>query len=604
MANTPSFSNKPSKLRSRRHLFELHKPERDRTPALWLFFVLAFIGIVLRLFFLQVVQSPYYLALAEGQRTLSKQLNATRGQILARDINTGEEFPLAAEQELEFVFADPSQVQDVDQLMAAVAGSLKLDQAKQDDLKAKLQNKNSQYEPIARKIPPATWNKLKALNLPGLGAQPEQWRIYPEKTLAAQVVGYVGFSTDGSDLVGSYGIEGYYQDILAGVSGQLTTETDPAGRPIISSDPKRKPVSDGADVVLTLDRTIQHLTQQNLEQGCKHYQGKYCDAIVLDPSNGDVLAMASAPGFDPNSYDKVKKLQQFKNTAIGDSYEPGSTFKTITMSTAIDTGTVTPDTLFTDNGCRKVDVYQICNFDKSGPGQLSATGAIERSSNVVMSQISEKIGREKFQEYLHRFGLDALTGITLQGEAEVSVPPSKSWPESQLATIGFGQGIATTPLHLVMADAAIANGGHLFEPHIVKEIRYADGHVDKIQPKELGQPIKPSTSLTVTAMMVSAIQNGVAKLAHVDGYTVAGKTGTAQVARKDGRGYDPSTWVASFVGFGPVPNPKFIAIIRLFDPGSSIHGADTAAPMFALLAPEIMAYLHVAPTSDIKKKTF
>lgn len=595
MANTPDKAH-----RIRRQLFELHKPERDRTPVLWLCFVVMFAAILLRLFYLQVVREPYYVALAEGQRTLSKQLHAERGEVLVRDVNTGEEFPLAANQELEFVYADPQLIEDVDGFVAAIAGPLALDQAAQDELKPRLQDKNDRYEPIARKVEPAAWEKLDALDLPGLAAEPESWRIYPEKTMAGQVAGYVGFSEDGSNLVGSYGIEGYFNDLLAGVSGSYTAERDAKGRRIVNADQEHAPAHDGSDVVLTLDRTIQHMAQQTLEKGCKRFAAKYCDVVVMDPSNGDVLAMASAPGFDPNEYDEVKDLQRFKNTAIGDTYEPGSTFKTLTMAAAVDAGLVTPDTVFVDNGCRKVDVFQICNFDKKGPGSGTATYALERSSNVIMSQIAEKLGRENFERYLHDFGLDALTGITLEGEAEVSVPPAEDWPETQLATIGFGQGISTTPLHLVMAQAAIANGGHLMEPHIVKEVRHADGRVEKIEPKEVATPIKPSTSLTVTAMMVSAIDHGVAELAQVDGYTVAGKTGTAQVARTDGKGYDGSTWVASFIGFGPVPDPKFITLIRLYDPATSIHGADTAAPMFSELAPQIMGYLHVGPDRETK----
>jgi cell division protein FtsI/penicillin-binding protein 2 len=593
---TPSqYTAGLGKRHSRKKIFELRAPSRDRTPALWIFFIVFFAIIVARLFYLQVIKAPHYVALAQGQRELVQQLIPTRGEVFVRDVNTDEEFPLATNQELEFIFAVPRDIEDVDATVKALAGPLKFDQAAQDELKARLQDKEDLYETVKRQVEPKVWDEIQKLELPGIQATAEQWRVYPEKELAAQVIGYVGFTDD--KLLGQYGIEGHFNDLLAGTPGQIEAETDNAGRRIISADSTISHAQDGADILLTIDRTIQHITQTELEKGCKKNQADYCDAIVLDPHTGEILAMAATPGFDPNHYEKVTDLQVFKNTAIYDSYEPGSTFKPLVTAAAVDLDLVTPDTTFSEPGCRKVDVFQICNFDKKGFGVNSVIGALERSSNVVMSQIAEKVGREKLFDYLLKFGFNALTGITLDKEAEAGITPAEDWSDAQLATIGFGQGIATTPLHLIAAEASFANDGKLMQPYIVKEIRHPDGTVEKFEPKQVGEPIKASTALTTTAMLVSAIENGVAEQARVDDYTMAGKTGTAQVAGAEGR-YEGNKWVASFIGYGPIPDPRVIILVRLNNPKTSIHGANTAAPMFKELAPQILHYLRIPGNRD------
>ena len=586
--------------RTRRQLFQLQQPERDRTPVLLGVFVIFCAAIIVRLFYLQVLESPTYIALAAGQRSLVKQLAPERGEVFVRDINSGEEYPLAANRELEFLFAIPRDIENVDAFVAAIAEPLKLDQPAQDELKGRLHDKSDLYEPIKRQVDPKVWEELKKLGLKGIDATPEQWRMYPEGDLAAQVIGYVGFDTEkGEKLIGQYGIEGYFNDLLAGKPGQIQAETDGSGRRIVSADSKIISAEPGADVLLTIDRSIQHLAQEAIKNGVKKYQAQYGDLIVMDPASGDVLAMASAPAYDPNKYGAVKNLSVFKNTAIFDSYEPGSTFKPIIMASALDAGLGGPESTLPDSGCRRVDQFRICNFDERGPGIISWTGALERSSNVAMSQIAEKVGRERLYEYLRKFGLDALTGITLDKEAEVSIAPYEGWPDSQLATIGFGQGIATTMLHLISAEAVFANDGHLMEPHIVKEIRHPDGRVEKIEPKIVSDPIKPSTALTLSAMMVSAVENGVADQARIDDYIMAGKTGTAQVAGKNGT-YDGSKWIASYLGYGPIPNPKVVIMIRYFNPKTSIHGANTAAPTFKDLAPQVLHYLRIPPNRESK----
>ncbi len=588
--------------RNRRQLFQLQQPERDRTPALmWLFFMF-FAAIIVRLFYLQVLESPTYIALAAGQRSLVKQLVPSRGEVFVRDINSGEEYPLAANEELEFIFAVSRDIEDVDATVAAIAGPLKLDQPAQDELKGRLQDKSDLYEPIKRQVDLKTWGEIQALNLKGIEATPEQWRLYPEGDLAAQVIGYVGFDTeDGEKLIGNYGIEGHYNELLSGTPGQIQSETDGSGRRIVSADSKIVPAASGADIVLTLDRTIQHLAQEAITNGVKKYQAQYGDIIVMDPATGDILGMASAPAFDPNKYGEVKNLSVFKNTAIFDSYEPGSTFKPLVMAAAIDAGLGGPTSTLPDSGCRKVDQFRICNFDERGPGVISWTGALERSSNVAMSQIAEKLGPEKLYEYLQKFGLDALTGITLDKEAEVTIAPYEGWPASQLATIGFGQGIATTMLHMITAEASLANDGHMMEPHIVKEIRHPDGTIEKIEPKVVGDPIKPSTALTLSAMLVSAVENGVADQARIEDYVMAGKTGTAQVAGKNGT-YDGSKWIASYLGYGPIPNPKVVIFVRYYNPRTSIHGANTAAPTFKEFAPQVLHYLRIPSNRENKNK--
>ncbi|MDP2587858.1 MAG: penicillin-binding protein 2 [bacterium] len=583
---------------ARSSLFTLAKPERDRVPFLSLFALLFVLVLVARLFSLQVVQAPYYQALAEGQRALIRELNPSRGSVFVRDVNTGEEFPLATNQELMFVYAVPRDIKDIDATVERLGSVLDLDDEAQAELAGRLGDQDDLYEPVKRKVGQETWERVVALELPGINASPEDWRIYPEQDLASQVVGYVGFTEDRQS--GQYGIEGYFDKELSGHVGLQTSELDSSGRRIAAADNYLAPATDGTDLVLTIDRTIQHMTQEVLESGVKKYQAEYGDIIVLNPHNGEILAMAAYPDFNPNSYQDVEDLSVFKNSAIFDSYEPGSTFKPLVVAAGVDLGLMDENTEFVDTGCRKVDVFNICNFDKKGPGIITTTGALERSSNVAMSQISQKVGNGDLFDYLVSFGLNALTGIELDSEAESNISDADSWPESQLATIGFGQGIATTPLHLITAMSSFANEGRIMQPHIVRELRYADGTVEAAEQTVVSEPIKPSTALTMTAMLVSAIENGVAEAARVDNYTMAGKTGTAQVANEKGN-YDSGEWIASFIGYGPVPGDRQVMIlVRLFDPDTSIHGANTAAPMFAELAPQILHYLRIPENRETK----
>jgi len=450
------------------------------------------------------------------------------------------------------------------------------------------------YEPVKRKVKPEIWTKIKELNLSGINATDESWRYYPEGTLAAQVIGFDGF-VDDQKKAGQYGLEEYYNDILTGQVGSIQGETDSEGHRIISAGGKITRAQNGSDIMLTLDRTIQFLAQKAIEEGVKKYKADHGEVIVMNPKTGEIYGMAVAPGFDPNKYGEVKKLSVFKNTAINDLFEPGSTFKPLIVAAAMDQDLVDEDTTFVDNGCRQVSVYKICNYDNSGPGVLTVTGALERSSNVVLSQISEKIGRTKLYKYLVRYGFNALTGITLQKEADISLAPAESWPDSQLATIGFGQGIAITPLHLISAMASLANDGKLMQPYIVREIKHPDGQIEEFKPKVVSKPVKPSTALKVTAMLVSSIENGVANSARVPDYVMAGKTGTAQVANPKTKTYDGSKWISSFIGYGPVSDPAIIVLARYYSPKTSIYGANTAAPTFAQLVPKILHYLRISP---------
>ncbi len=576
---------------SRKKLFQLEQPQRDRLPIIMAFFALFFVGITARTFFLQVINGPYYMALAEGQRTLVQQITPERGEVFVRDLNTGEEYPIAANQDLEFVYGVPRDIDDVDDTLEKLKEPLELSEDEIEDLKERLADKEDLYEPVKRQVEPKVWQEIQALELPGIAANSETWRYYPEGSLASQAIGFVGFV--GDDQVGQYGIEEYYDDLLIGKGGSIEGETDSVGRRIVSAGSKVVQAEDGADILLTLDRTVQHLAQTAIEDGVKKYQADHGEIIVMNPQTGEILAMAKSPGFDPNKYGEVKDLAAFKNTAINDSYEPGSTFKPLIAAAAIDKGLIDENTTFVDNGCRTVSVHKICNYDLAGPGILTTTGALEKSSNVVMSQISEKLGRSNLFKYLVAFGFNALTGITLEKEGDIGLSDPENWPDSQVATIGFGQGIAITPLHLITAVASLANDGKLMQPHIVKEIRHPDGEVENFEPKVVSEPVKASTALTVTAMLVSAIENGVAEPARLDEYIMAGKTGTAQVANSETKTYDGSRWVSSFIGYGPIEDPAVIVLVRYFDPKTSIYGANTAAPTFAEVAPKILHHLRI-----------
>lgn len=450
------------------------------------------------------------------------------------------------------------------------------------------------WVPIQKGINLDTKNKIDGLKISGLGFEQTNSRFYPEGSTSAQLLGFVGSDAKGEN-VGYFGLEGYYEGELKGIPGRLKLEKDANGIPIFIGNFANTNAKNGKDLTLNIDRTIQFILEQSLKQGMEKYAAKGAVGVVANPKTGAILAMASFPNYDPGKYFNFPK-ENYRNTTIADRYEPGSTFKILVMSAALNENLVKPDTQCDIcSGPVSLGGYSIRTWNNEYFPNTSMTDVIIHSDNTGMVFVGKKLGLDRFYNYIESFGFGKTTGIDLQEEISSELRPKADWKEIDLATASFGQGIAVTPIQMVTAVSAIANGGYLMEPHIVKSIQDGSDSFE-IKPKVLRQVIKDSTAKVVSEMMVKAVEEGEAKFARLKGFKIAGKTGTAQIPVAGH--YDPNKTIASFVGFAPADDPKFVMLIRYDQPSSSIFGAETAAPTFFDVAKQIFTYYKIAPTEQ------
>jgi cell division protein FtsI/penicillin-binding protein 2 len=550
-----------------------------------------------KLFMLQVVDHPAYAALASGQHDIFKKLFPTRGDILVHDGKDGTVIPVATNESLSMVFANPRLVKDPAKTADLVAQVLGYDPDKTKTLEERLAKPNDGYEPIEHRVPDDTLAKIQALNLAGVSSVDEQSRLYPEPALGGQVFGFVGSGPDGT-MAGKYGIEGYFDKELSGKSGTLRSEEDISGRLIAVGDNAIVPAVDGDDVVLTIDRNIQYMACQALAAAVKEHQADAGSLVILEPSTGRVLAMCGAPDFDPNDYAAVPDINVFNNPAIFDAFEPGSIFKTITMAAAIDVGAVQPGTTYQDTGKVHIDKFDIQNSDHAAHGTVTMTNVLEKSLNTGAIFAMRAAGRDAFEGYVKRFGFGSRTGIELETESAGDIRSLDKASEVYPATASYGQGITVTVLQMAAAYAAIANGGILKAPRIVDEIRHPDGTVDHRDTVDVRRVIETKTARLLGAMLISVVENGTGKRAGVKGYYIAGKTGTAQVAKSEGAGYDDTQTIGTFAGFGPVEDPKFAMVVRIDRPRDVNWAESTAAPLFGKIAAYLLQYFEVPPTRN------
>ncbi len=422
-------------------------------------------------------------------------------------------------------------------------------------------------------------------SLDGLGFKPHFQRSYPENALASNVLGFV--TRDGR---GYFGIEEKYNDLLAGNPVQVWVPSDPNKAMEIPR------VSNGTTLVLTLNRDLQAQVESILDQALFEYGAENGAIIVMDPRNGDILAMATTPRLDLNNYTDYFSLydngSQY-NRAIGMAYEAGSVVKILTMAAALDTGTVTPETTYIDTGSIEVGGITIWNWDRQPWGQQDMIGCLQHSLNVCLATLASKMGTQTFYGYMERFGLGHPTGIDLAGEAmgRLKVPGDTDWYPVDLGTNAFGQGVTVTPLQLMMAASAIANDGKMVTPHILYAM-LRDGHQYNVPSQYAGAPIKAETAHTLSGMLAVSLE-GESSKALVPGYRVAGKTGTAQIPTQ--LGYDQSQTNASFIGWGPADDPQFMVYVWLQKPSASIWGSQTAAPVFSQVAEQAVILLNIPP---------
>lgn len=545
--------------------------------------------IIGRLFELQILKYKFYKKEAEVRRKTNRILMAARGQIKDRN-----GYPLAINIKSYLLVAVPANIQNSEETVRALAPFLNIKDEISDDFRnlvKKLSYKSDFYEILKKDLSEEEANEIKELNLPGIIVEPNLKRYYTENRFFSHVLGFVSFKDD--QPIGQYGLEEFLEKQLAGEPGLLQAERTPSGSLILGSEKIIKKSKNGSDIILTLDRSIQYYACRMLEEGVKNSQGEEGTVIIMEPQTGKILALCNWPDFDPNNYQKVKNYRTFFNSAVSESFEPGSVFKVITMAGALNSGAVKPETVYEDTGEVKIAGYTIKNSDLKAHGTKTMTNVLEKSLNTGAIFAARKLGLENFRTYVKNFGFGGLTDIEQAGEATGNISNLDKSNEIYLATASFGQGISVTPIQLITAVAAIANQGKLMKPYLVDRIIKENGTIIQNQPKFIRSVISSSTAINLSAMMVSVLENGYGKLAKVSGYWVAGKTGTAQVANSSG-GYSEKT-IHSFIGFAPNDNPVFVGLVKINNPKRGKFAESTAAPVFGKIAEYILKYYDVPP---------
>ena len=559
-----------------------------RIKLVFIFFILFFLGIISRLFYWQIIDGTTLADMGIAQYEGIVKQNPIRGEI-----ETSDGFPIAANQISYLLYANPKLITNNNEVSSLLGGALKMDTA---SISAIVNNNSDKvWVEIANNIDQNTKDKISSFNIPGVGFEQYSQRFYPEASMAATLLGFVGKDANGNNK-GYFGLEGYYDDQLKGRVGQDVIIRDAFGRPVYAKLSNNSVARDGRTLVLNVNRSIQFLVENALKNGIEKYGAKGGSALVMDPKTGAVLAMANFPSFDEATYWKYNE-KLYVNPMISNVYEPGSTFKPIVMSAAIDDHLITPTTQCPIcAGPVPVGGYLIHTWDDKYFPNTTMTDVLIHSDNTGMVFVAQKLGVNRMIDALNKFGIGELTGIDLQGETYQSLNPPNLWYAADLATTGFGQGVVVTPIELLDAISSIANKGVRMQPEVVKQIITSDGQVITIPPKEIDRTISPETAKIMTEMMVEVANKGEASWARLKGYRIAGKTGTASIPT-NGK-YDSNLTIASFIGFAPADNPKFAMLVILNKPTADIYGADTAAPIFFEIAKDLFRYYNIPPSGN------
>ena len=560
-----------------------------RLVALIALFAASGLALVAQIANIQLAQHDYFKAMAMDEHWGKKEVLAHRGSI--RDRNG---HPLATTMSVYDMYVVPRSIKSQELLSKTAKTVSSLLQVPEEQFLALHSQPGTQPALLQANVAYDVGSRFMDLGLPGIQAEKSARRTYPEGNLASNVLGIVG-----KDHKGLMGIEAYYNGELAGKSGTVVYERDSIGNEIPLGFRERVSPQEGADLFLSIDRYVQRLADKELDQAMERHQAKSASIIVMDPKTGAILAMASRPSFDltqPN-LDDVSQMDRLRNRAVSDLYEPGSTFKIITMAAALDDGKVTPQSTVMDRGYVVKYGWTITNWDGKGNGLVDMTEVLKNSINVGAVWVSDQLGPQPFYKYVKAFGFGHPTSIDITGEApgQYRTPEDKDWSPIDLATNSFGQAINVSPLQMITAVSAVANGGKLMRPYLVEKIVSPSG-VRVFRPVEVRRVLSPETSRTMSGMLKKVVEEGLTKLAMVSGYDMAGKTGTAQAIGVGG--YSGST-IASFVGFGPVEDPRFIILIKIDEPKDQPWGSVVASPIFRSMAQQMLVYMRVPPSSAV-----
>lgn len=541
--------------------------------------------------------------MAEREHSTTTEIANRRGPIF-----TSDNFPLVIDQPSYILFAEPKKISEKKKtamLLAETLSSLQGSSSSESKDPEKIEENldlDLDWVALAKRVSLPTKEAISRLVLPGIGFDEQYTRYYPEGVLASYVLGFSGFNDQGEQQ-GYYGLEGYYNGELRGRVGRVIEETAASGRPIVIGDYRWTSARDGATLHLTVSRGLQFLLETKMAEGVARYGARSATAILLDSVSGAVLGMASAPNYNPDNYGEVFKKSAetqegsisdpigFHNPAIAEIYEPGSVIKGLTMSAAIETETVKPSTTFEDSGPIVVAGHSVNNWDGKHHGTQTMIELLQKSNNIGAATVGQWLGTKVLRDYFIKFGLGSITGIDLEGEAQGILKDEKDWGETDLVTAAFGQGLSATPLQVVNAYAAIANGGNLLKPFIVSRISDKEG-VHTLKSTKIRRVLSTETAVTMREMLTAAAEGGEAKFAILKKYKVAGKTGTAQIPIQ-GR-YDANRTNATFVGF-LTNSPQYVLLVKITEPTTSVYAAETAAPLWMEIMRDLAVIEKIPP---------
>jgi cell division protein FtsI (penicillin-binding protein 3) len=545
-------------------------------------FIAAFALISVRAFQLQVLGQEEWQKRAERQHQKIIPLTPQRGTIFDRN---GEELALSIE--VDSIFAEPRKMSNSAAVAGPLAAALSLPRSA---IEAKL-NSNRGFVWVKRQVPPRESAKVRELNLPGINFVKEHRRYYPNSEVGAQVLGFTGLDPKGLE-----GLELRYDSVMLGQEGYLVTERDALGRGMGGGGPAIKGGSRGSDLHLTLDKNLQYIAEKELAAGVNEAKARAGTVVVMEPRTGKILAMASQPDYNPNAFYKYRPAQ-WRNRALCDTFEPGSTMKVFVLAAALNEKTIRPgEAIDCEKGTYAVGGKVI--HDHHPYGNLTIAEVLKYSSNIGAAKVGKSLERERLYRYLTDFGFGSLSGLDLPGEVEGVLRKPSRWFEVDLAAISFGQGMTVTPIQLASATAAIANGGSLMAPYVVERVVDSFGETaESRKPQKVRQVVSPEVAHRMREMMaMTTEEGGTGTLAAVPGFRVAGKTGTAQKVDPVTGGYSVDKRISSFVGFVPVEDPRLVVLVIMDEPSGKTYGGLVAAPVFSRIADQALRYLRVAPT--------
>ncbi len=564
-------------------MMSFERPPRARILLVGLVLSTFLAVVAARLYSIQIVQHRDLGIRANGQYARRIPVAAKRGTIFDRHGR-----PLAITLDAASVYVRPGSIQHARAAASKLATLLKIPPR---EIRAKLAS-DRPFVWIARKVDPEQAEAVTKLEIPGVGLVPEGKRYYPKKTSAAHLIGFVGVDDRGLE-----GVELQYDHLLSGGSSSFLSQVD-ALRRIVFREPEEGQA--GSDLYLTIDEVIQHIAERELEAAVRLSEARAGTVIVMDPGTGEILALANAPSFNPNAYGSAPPASR-RNRALTDPYEPGSAFKTVLAAAALEEGVVRPQDLFYgEDGSIEVAGAKI--HDHKRHGWMTFRDVVAYSSNVGAIKVGMKVGKARYYTYITSFGFGVPTGVDLPGENRGLIRRPEDWSGLSLGALSIGHEISTTPIQLITAMSAVANGGHLVRPYVLKAVRHPDGRVEEIRPLPIRQVISPETARTLTSIFSDVVDRGTGQEAAIPGYQVAGKTGTAQKLDKETGGYSRTKVVASFVGYVPAENPRIAILVLLDEPGTTAWGGTVAAPVFRNIAQEVLGYLEIPPAHNREER--